>query len=62
MKIKKSTIKEEGACNFCNKGVITENGLSLTFPYEQVIHLEGKRISAVFCEECFDDIQNYKLT
>jgi hypothetical protein len=52
---------EVGSCNYCNKGKLNVTGQSLTYPYKEVILVKGNNISSVFCDECFDEIQNKKV-
>lgn len=57
MEIKRSTITENGSCNFCMRGEY--NGYSMTYPYNNVTTATRKNHSGVFvviCDDCLKEL------
>jgi hypothetical protein len=61
MKIRISTVEKEGSCNYCDRGKLATSGRGLIFPYTELIVVEGKQISSVFCRDCFNELQNREI-
>lgn len=47
------------SCNFCNRGVISDNGINLKFPYKQVTSIEtkGSGVSIRMCDDCIRELK-----
>ncbi|MCK5609401.1 hypothetical protein KAR91_46440 [Candidatus Pacearchaeota archaeon] len=53
---------QNGSCNFCKRGGYDERGDSLTYPYKEVIEIQGKHnccLAVRFCDRCLKEIGNY---
>lgn len=46
----------EGACNFCNRGVLVETGDFLTYPYDRIYEVVGTSVSVRFCPQCLAEL------
>jgi hypothetical protein len=61
MQIEVKPVNEVGPCNFCDRGLINDDGCSLSFPYHTVHVLSGKQIQVRMCAECLRQLQKVKL-
>jgi|GEM_PF-4469902 len=60
MDLFRSSVKEEGSCNFCKRGILIEDQKRLQFPYDDVIVLAGTQAKVNFCDDCFLKLKNSK--
>jgi len=54
-----SRINAKGnSCNFCDRGIISDNGINLTFPYDDVtlIETKGNGVSIRMCDDCIREL------
>jgi hypothetical protein len=51
----------EGTCHCCNRGKLRKDKMGLVYPYVKVISVRGTNIEMFFCEECFDEVQKFKI-
>lgn len=57
MKITISTLRDAGACNYCDR---QNNPSDISyFPFERVFIIEGKNVRSIFCEKCITELQMY---
>ena len=57
MKVEKKTIKK-GSCNFCDRGILSENECGLIYTYSHVYELESEQNGGVrvrMCDKCFNE-------
>jgi hypothetical protein len=55
MKIVKSTKDKDGSCDFCDRGVLSEGGRQLIFPYKTIFVLHGTGIRVNMCRQCITE-------
>ena len=53
-------MENESGCNYCEKGFLEKGKRSLNYPYEKVLIVEGKSVSTIFCEDCFEKMINMR--
>lgn len=61
MKIQKRPVHgvhSEGSCSFCDKGKLSNGGYGLSYPYDEVIQIEGDCIKVRICEDCLDKLKS----
>lgn len=48
-----------GACNFCKRGKINDDGNGIVYPYTEVTHIssDGSGASVRFCDECLNEVK-----
>jgi len=48
----------DGACNFCNKGELSPNGIiGLVYPYKEITRIEGRSVEVRICDDCLDELK-----
>ncbi|MGD6829086.1 hypothetical protein [Bacillus pumilus] len=57
MEISIKRIKEAGSCNYCDRGIV--NGITLLYPYDEIIEVKGNQTSTRFCKDCFKRLSDF---
>lgn len=52
MKARIKSVDEAGHCNYCNEGVLADNGFGLVYPYDEVIEITGNYLVSKICLKC----------
>jgi len=52
IRLKKTLVKDNGSCNFCQRGTCRKDGTGLDYPYEYTWMMIGRSISARICDDC----------
>ena len=58
----KEKVKEFGACNFCSRGILKEDGSGLIYPYDKVFVLCGNSLVVRVCQKCLEIIKKINTT
>lgn len=62
MKVQLKTVRSEGSCNFCNRGVYLKDE-PMEFPYTHVFNIlsEDERLSIRLCKECLIELKKKSI-
>jgi len=60
MNISKVSVRNEGSCNFCKRGKLSECGKRLILPYTvawKIDNSDGSGLQALICDDCMGELK-----
>ena len=57
IKVETVTVRDQGSCNFCKRGILTNSGTNMVYPYStvhQISNNKGGGIKANLCDDCLN--------
>ena len=59
MKVEKGMYKTVGSCNFCSRGIASDDAGIVKRPYDSVWQITGESIKIRFCNKCLREAAQF---